>query len=94
MPNSPQHRDAETVVESINVNINSKRPEVSLAEPAIDDPVLAPYHRTMEEIEKMPVIERTDDSLPRMQADSRRHDLQGRGERDDKEVLPGARVDR
>ena len=33
MPNSPQHRDAETVVESITVNINSKRPEVSLVEP-------------------------------------------------------------
>ena len=59
MPKSPQHRDAETVVESINVNINSKRPEVGLAEPAIEDPVLAPYHRTMEEIEKMPVIEKT-----------------------------------
>jgi uncharacterized radical SAM superfamily Fe-S cluster-containing enzyme len=59
MPKSPQHRDAETIVESINVNINSKRPEVGLAEPAIEDPVLAPYHRTMEEIEKMPVIEKT-----------------------------------
>jgi 7,8-dihydro-6-hydroxymethylpterin dimethyltransferase len=58
MPNSPQHRDAETVVESINVNINSVRPEVGLDQKA-DDPVLAPYHRTMEEIDKMPVIEKT-----------------------------------
>jgi uncharacterized radical SAM superfamily Fe-S cluster-containing enzyme len=59
MPNSPQHRDAETVVESINVNINSVRPEIKADEGKIEDPVLAPYHRTMEDIEKMPVIEKT-----------------------------------
>ena len=60
MPNSPQHRDAETVVESINVNINSVRPEVKVSEVSQEkDPVLAPYHRTLEEIEKMPVIEKT-----------------------------------
>ncbi|MGD0510314.1 MAG: tetraether lipid synthase Tes [Candidatus Micrarchaeaceae archaeon] len=59
MPNSPQHRDAETVVESISVNINSVRPEMPDVESKIEDPVLAPYHRTVEEIEKMPVIEKT-----------------------------------
>ncbi len=58
MPNSPQHRDIE-VEESLTININSKRPEVSTEEPKVEDPVLAPYHRTIEEIERMPVIEKT-----------------------------------
>ncbi|MGI0100641.1 MAG: tetraether lipid synthase Tes [Candidatus Micrarchaeaceae archaeon] len=59
MPNSPQHRDSETIVQSINVNINSIRPEISISESQTMDPILAPYHRTIEEIERMPVIEKT-----------------------------------
>ena len=60
MPNSPQHRAIEeTVVESINVNINSVRPEISISDGQEIDPILAPYHRTIEEIERMPVIEKT-----------------------------------
>ncbi len=39
--------------------INSKRPEVSDAPSDAMDPIYAPYHRTMEEMESMPVIERT-----------------------------------
>jgi 7,8-dihydro-6-hydroxymethylpterin dimethyltransferase len=42
-------------------NINNKRPEVA-AETDVSasvNPILAPYHRTIEEIEKMPVIEKT-----------------------------------
>src|SRR5271155_422522 len=58
MPNSPQHRDSE-IQESLTVNTNNMRPEISVGEPSKEDPVLAPYHRTMEEIEKMPVIEKT-----------------------------------
>lgn len=58
MPNSPQHRDKE-IQESITVNINSVRPEISVSESQTTDPILAPYHRTIEEIERMPVIEKT-----------------------------------
>jgi hypothetical protein len=61
MPNSPQHIDhAEQVTQSVTVvtEINSKRPEIKL-DTATDNPITAPYHRTMEEIEAMPVIEKT-----------------------------------
>jgi len=40
-------------------NINNKRPEYKEDKNATQNPILAPYHRSMEEIEKMPVIEKT-----------------------------------
>jgi Predicted Fe-S oxidoreductases len=40
-------------------NINSKRPEYKEDKHAAQNPILAPYHRSMEEIEKMPVIDKT-----------------------------------
>ena len=59
MPNSPQHRDTE-IQESVTVNANNLKPAVSVAEPTVvSDPALAPYHRTIEEIERMPTIEKT-----------------------------------
>ncbi len=58
MPNSPQHRDSE-MQESITVNVNSVKPIISVADTQAMDPVLAPYHRTIEEIERMPLIEKT-----------------------------------
>ena len=56
MPNSPQHR-IETGSGEVLVEINSKRPEDTSADPS--EKVLAPYHRTMEEIERMPIVEKT-----------------------------------
>ncbi|MGC8648568.1 MAG: tetraether lipid synthase Tes [Candidatus Micrarchaeia archaeon] len=45
--------------DTIVSNINNKRPEYKENEAAKANPIFAPYHRTMEEIEKMPVIEKT-----------------------------------
>ncbi|MFP3215626.1 MAG: radical SAM protein [Candidatus Micrarchaeota archaeon] len=45
--------------EGIVSNINSKRPEYKEDKNASQNPILAPYHRSMEEIEKMPVIDKT-----------------------------------
>ncbi len=39
--------------------INSKRPETKMDDVNTSDPLYAPYHRTMEDMEKMPVIEKT-----------------------------------
>ena len=47
------------VEQNIVNNINNKRPEVKDAAKDITDPLLVVYHRSMEEIEKMPVIEKT-----------------------------------
>jgi uncharacterized radical SAM superfamily Fe-S cluster-containing enzyme len=63
MTGSPQHRDhVEKVAQSATVvieEINSKRPEMKADVPGVNDPITAPYHRTIEEIEQMPVIEKT-----------------------------------
>ena len=58
MPNSPQHADvAETAALSIKAEgTNPKALE--------NDPLTAPYHRTIEEIEAMPVIEKTTTVCP------------------------------
>ena len=55
----------EVVDKNIVVNINNKRPEMdeNSAE-TLTNPVLAPYHRTLQEIEKMPVLERTKTVCP------------------------------
>ena len=45
--------------DTIVSNINNKRPEYADSKDARQAKILAPYHRTMEEIEKMPVIEKT-----------------------------------
>jgi 7,8-dihydro-6-hydroxymethylpterin dimethyltransferase len=59
MPNSPQHRDSEKQ-ESVIVSTTSvKTQQVSVTETVTLDPALAPYHRTLEDIERMPVIEKT-----------------------------------
>jgi len=64
MPNHPQNTsEIETQVQidqNLVSNINNKRPELKAEEAGAPmDPLLAPYHRTMEELEKMPVIEKT-----------------------------------
>ncbi|MEM0154551.1 MAG: radical SAM protein [Methanothrix sp.] len=58
--------DEETVDQNLISNINNVRPESSDSTDAQAkiDPVLAPYHRTIEEIEKMPVIETTKTVCP------------------------------
>ncbi len=72
MPNNP-NRDVvaggdaiqeQVYDESITTNINSKRPEVKLESGPTVDPIQAPYHRTLEQMEKMPVIERTKTVCP------------------------------
>ncbi|MCL5429984.1 MAG: radical SAM protein [Candidatus Marsarchaeota archaeon] len=60
----PAAQQTQTVQKSQSAEfeeINSKRPEVKEADESamVVDPVYAPYHRTIEEIEKMPVIEKT-----------------------------------
>jgi len=45
--------------DTIVSNINNKRPEYKEDTSGKINPVLAPYHRTIEEIEQMPVIEKT-----------------------------------
>ncbi len=64
MPNHPQNTsEMETQIQidqNLISNINNKRPEMKAEETGAPmDPLLAPYHRTMEEMEKMPVIEKT-----------------------------------
>ena len=58
--------EEETVDQNLISNINNVRPESadSTDAQAKVDPILAPYHRTMEEIEKMPVIETTKTVCP------------------------------
>jgi uncharacterized radical SAM superfamily Fe-S cluster-containing enzyme len=57
MPNSPQHRDnIDKAPQSATVLVKKMEPQ---ANPAAENPITAPYHRTMEEIEAMPVIEKT-----------------------------------
>jgi hypothetical protein len=52
--------------QNIVSNINNVKPTVNAGdeEAALVDPVLAPYHRSMEDIEKMPVIEKTKTVCP------------------------------
>ncbi|MDE1860507.1 MAG: radical SAM protein [Candidatus Micrarchaeota archaeon] len=55
----------EVMDQNLVVNINNKRPEVSLAtEDYSLNPVLAPYHRTTEQMDRMPVLERTKTVCP------------------------------
>jgi len=58
--------EEETVDQNLISNINNVRPESadSTDAQAKIDPILAPYHRTIEEIEKMPVIETTKTVCP------------------------------
>ena len=58
--------EEETVDQNLISNINNVRPETadSTDAQAKVDPILAPYHRTIEEIEKMPVIETTKTVCP------------------------------
>ncbi len=57
------HAKQETVVvqkKELIEEVNSKRPEVKMDdENAPIDPLFAPYHRTVEEMEAMPIIEKT-----------------------------------
>ncbi len=50
--------------QNLVVNINSVRPKTDDAEAEVYDKVLAPYHRTMEEVKRMPVLERTKTVCP------------------------------
>ncbi|ASI13490.1 molybdenum cofactor biosynthesis protein A [Candidatus Mancarchaeum acidiphilum] len=61
-----QKTEPEGFSQNIVSNINNVRPTVNAGEEAQEmvDPVLAPYHRSMEEIEKMPVIEKTKTVCP------------------------------
>ena len=54
----------EEVDQNLISNINNVRPETDVSDSATMDPLLAPYHRTVEEIEKMPVIEQTKTVCP------------------------------
>ncbi len=55
----------ETVDQNLVININNKRPEAKVSEAeGLLNPVLAPYHRSVEEIERMPVLERTKTVCP------------------------------
>ena len=55
----------ETVDQNLVININNKRPEQKGdAAEDLTNPVLAPYHRTLEYIERMPVLERTKTVCP------------------------------
>jgi len=58
--------EEETVDQNLISNINNVRPESadSTDAQAKIDPILAPYHRTIEEIEKMPIIETTKTVCP------------------------------
>ncbi len=61
--------------------VNSKRPETK-EDPNVNlalDPLFAPYHRTTEEAEKMPVIEKTMSVCPECKLIIPGNDLQGRG---------------
>jgi uncharacterized radical SAM superfamily Fe-S cluster-containing enzyme len=60
-PGAPKPSEVEVQIEqNIVNNINNKRPDANF-DPQKDslNPVLAVYHRTMEEIERMPVIDKT-----------------------------------
>ncbi len=59
-PGAPKPEVQVQVEQNIVNNINNVRPSVQApTQKEISDPVLAVYHRSMEEIEKMPVIEKT-----------------------------------
>ncbi|EET90322.1 MAG: radical SAM protein [Candidatus Micrarchaeales archaeon] len=55
---------SEEADQNLIVNINNVRPETSYGESETYDPLLAPYHRSIEEIEKMPTIEQTKTVCP------------------------------
>ena len=54
----------EEVDQNLISNINNVRPEADVSDSAATDPLLAPYHRTAEDIEKMQVIEQTKTVCP------------------------------
>ncbi len=72
MPNNPERNMGNGAVqettydENLTTNINNKRPEVKEVAGNADaqNPILAVYHRSLEELEKMPVIERTKTVCP------------------------------
>ncbi len=49
---------------NVTMNVNPKSGTATIETQLREDPVLAPYHRTMEELESMPVIDRTKTVCP------------------------------